>query len=437
MRIFVILFISLGFMISCNSVNKEYAAEIETLEKNVEANPTPENTLALVQKYEDYAKNHSSDKEWSGRYLYRAATIYYRSRNYAKALETINKVLTNFKSSEGAPNALLLKGNIYDEKLFNEEEAGKAYQQFLDDYPNHEGKTTAEFFFKPLKEKLTIQIADLEGELYQENARTRINPSVSSQLRRKYSDYAEKVTDDPEGGVGYLVKSAKLMGEMSNFTGALQTLDRAADKYPEANGMADVLLAKAEIFEDDLGDEPKAREAANSFIEKFPNHPKVEEARFFLKPANEKLAIKIADLEAKVYQDSLGTRLDPRLAQQLINKYVQAADLKPKSPETASNLYKAGEIARSIRNFPKALELWARVYEDYPSYEKAPQSLFLQGYIHENDFKNLERAEEIYNKFLKQYPSHDLADDVQFSLKFLGKPADEIIKSFEGKKEGE
>ena len=100
MRIVVILFISLCFMFSCNSTNKEYAAEIETLEKNVEASPTPENTLVLLQKYEDYAKNHSSDKEWSGRYLYRAATVYYRSRNYAKALETINKVLTNFKSSE-------------------------------------------------------------------------------------------------------------------------------------------------------------------------------------------------------------------------------------------------------------------------------------------------------------------------------------------------
>jgi len=75
------------------------------------------------------------------------------------------------------------------------------------------------------------------------------------------------------------------------------------------------------------------------------------------------------------------------------------------------------------------------LYDGYRSYEKAPQALFLAGFIYENDLKNLDKAKDMYNTFMKKYPNDTLAASVKFSLENLGKPADEIIKSFEGKEE--
>lgn len=43
-------------------------------------------------------------------------------------------------------------------------------------------------------------------------------------------------------------------------------------------------------------------------------------------------------------------------------------------------------------------------------------------------------AKSIYNEFLKKYPTHDLADDVQFLIDNLGKSDQEILEMIESKK---
>lgn len=433
MKNFFFLIIPLVLITACNSAKKDLAVEIETLENAVETNPTLDNTRQLLQKYEEYIEQFPGDQEWSGRYLYRSAAVAYRARNYPKAMTQLDEVVAEFPASSAAPLAILMKASILDENLMNEKEAGVAYQYFLDHYPDHPEKATAEFFFKPPKEKLSVQIAELESQIYVNEAQNQINPQVFSLLRRKYREYSEKVKDDPEGSVVHLMSLADLMAKTSNYAGAVQNLEMAISKFPEAQNIGEAYLMLAAIYEDDLNDEAKSKQTARDFLSKFPDNAKAEEAKYYLKPISEKLEIRIADLEAAIYQDTSGARIDPRKANQLINKYEKYSEVKPKAAETPNYLYKAGELARSIRNFPKALELWEKVTKSYASFDKAPQALFLQGFTHENDYRNLPKAEELYKKFLKDYPKHDLADDVQFSLNFLGKSPDEIIKNFEEK----
>jgi len=128
--------------------------------------------------------------------------------------------------------------------------------------------------------------------------------------------------------------------------------------------------------------------------------------------------------------------MDMVAAGKLIRKYETYVKKFPKNENSADYLYKAGEVARSSNNARRAVELLERVYSEYRSYEKAPQALFLAGFIYENDLKDLDKAKGIYESFMKGYPKHELAKSVEFSLQNLGKPADEIIKSFENKDEG-
>ncbi|MEM6725099.1 MAG: tetratricopeptide repeat protein [Bacteroidota bacterium] len=421
---------------ACDSEKKAFKNNIADLEAALEQSPTSENTLQVLNSYEGYTTEYPEDVEWNGRYLYRAAGLQYRARNYKRALDYLNQVVTDFKSSSAAPNALLLLGNIYEEKLLNEPEARKAYQEFLDAYPNHPEKETAEFFFKPLNEKLAKKISDLEANLYQDEEKTKINTQTAAMLRRVYAQYGDMIPNDLENGAQYLLRSADLLLATNNYAGAEKILVEKLEQYGSTKVAPDLLLQLAYINENYLINEEQAKTYAQQFLSTYPNHPEKETAEFYLKPLNEKVNLQIAGLEAKVYGDTSNYRIDVNLANRLIKKYIQFGDLNPKAGATPANLYKAAEISRSTRNFDQAIELWAKIYENYPNYEKASTALFLQGYVYENDLRDNEKAKPFYETFIKKYPNHEMIESVKFSLNNLGKSPDEIMEMFEEKNQG-
>jgi len=92
---------------------------------------------------------------------------------------------------------------------------------------------------------------------------------------------------------------------------------------------------------------------------------------------------------------------------------------------------KAQDLVNTYNVFTGKVSVYGRIVKDYPNFDKVPHSLFLQGFSHENDLKNLPQAKVAYEDFLKRFPDHELADDVQFSLTNLGKTPEEIIEGFE------
>lgn len=106
---------------------------------------------------------------------------------------------------------------------------------------------------------------------------------------------------------------------------------------------------------------------------------------------------------------------------------------KPCSEKAPEYLYRAGEIARSIRTLPKAMSVYDWILESYPDYEKTPTVYFLKGFMMENNVKDIEAAKEIYNDFLVKYPTHEMADDVAFLLENIGRSDEEILEFLEKK----
>ncbi len=81
----------------------------------------------------------------------------------------------------------------------------------------------------------------------------------------------------------------------------------------------------------------------------------------------------------------------------------------------------------------EAINLYQRIINDYPEFRKAPECLFLKGYIYENYLNELDQAKVIYTEFIIKYPNNDFADDAQISIDNLGKSPEELIKEFEEK----
>jgi len=148
--------------------------------------------------------------------------------------------------------------------------------------------------------------------------------------------------------------------------------------------------------------------------------------------SSDKMRMKIETAEQDLYHDSL--RLPSReKADSVIAMYLDYATRFPKDTLAPNFLFRAGDLANSVKEFPHAIAFLGMITEKYPDYHKAPLALFLQGFIAENNMGDLKAAKGYYEAFLKKYPNHKLAQHAQASLDNLGKSPDELIKSFEEK----
>ena len=112
-------------------------------------------------------------------------------------------------------------------------------------------------------------------------------------------------------------------------------------------------------------------------------------------------------------------------------KFVDVAEAysfaNPNSDQSAQYLYKAAEVSRSIRTFPKTLTIYDWMIKDYPNFEKTPTVVFLKGFLLDNELKNLDLAKKSYEMFIDRYPNHELASHVKFLIENLGKSDEEIL----------
>jgi len=147
-------------------------------------------------------------------------------------------------------------------------------------------------------------------------------------------------------------------------------------------------------------------------------------------PSEKNLKAEIKNLEDSLFSDA-SRMINREQAMKLIGKYIEYADTYPDDIETPGTLFKAADMSMNMNMAQKAIQLFDRIMTDFPDYEKAPQCLFLKGYIFENDVHDLDVAKQIYEEFLLKYPDDEFADDAEISIKNLGKSPEELIREFE------
>jgi tetratricopeptide (TPR) repeat protein len=118
----------------------------------------------------------------------------------------------------------------------------------------------------------------------------------------------------------------------------------------------------------------------------------------------------------------------------LLKNYETYADLPDADSQQVVDYYlRAGDMATRLKDFDKTLGYYEFILAEYPHNPKAAKAMFMKGFTLDNKLGRLDEAKAVYEEFLATYPDDDFANDAEFSLKNLGKSAEEIIKEFEEK----
>lgn len=118
-------------------------------------------------------------------------------------------------------------------------------------------------------------------------------------------------------------------------------------------------------------------------------------------------------------------------ARALIDKTLAYYEANPKDTVAARQLFLAGDVARGIRDHGKAMQCLEAVWRNFPDFRLAPDALFLQGFSLEVDRNDTDNAALYYREFLRSYPEHHLAPQVEQLLSLLDKSPEELIRQFQ------
>jgi len=146
----------------------------------------------------------------------------------------------------------------------------------------------------------------------------------------------------------------------------------------------------------------------------------------------QKLENDIAAKEKELYGDSTMT-VDFAKAKDMIALYADFVKKYPEDKKAEDYLFKAGEVGMGVMQSNVAIKYFEQHYHKYPKSDKAPYSLFMQGFIYETQLHNTEKAKQLYEKFIHDFPAHKLTEDAKYSISNLGKSEEELIREFEAK----
>jgi len=114
--------------------------------------------------------------------------------------------------------------------------------------------------------------------------------------------------------------------------------------------------------------------------------------------------------------------------EELVNDHSDS-ELAPETLSQLGSLYQNKQI-KSLsekENLEKAITIFKKLHDEYPSSSYAPSGLFMAGFIYANELQNYEEAEALYKQFLSEYPDDDLAPSAQAELDNLGLSPEEIL----------
>ncbi len=260
------------------------------------------------------------------------------------------------------------------------------------------------------------------------------NPTAESidQLLTSYRASIQAAPEDATVNATTIGKIAAVQLKGNQVMEAVETLTNGIRNYYSAPATADNLWALGDIYKNALKSPSVAKAICKVYADKFPSGKHVAAAKQLVGANPTSLSDDIEAIGGNMYNEETH-RLDTKIANDFIRVCEIYALIKPEDSKSPDYLHKAGETARAIRAFPRAISIYDRIYASYPNFEKAPQALFLKAFTYDNDLKEVEKARALYTEFLKKYPNDDFADDTEFLLKNLGKNDEEIIKSFNKK----
>jgi len=160
--------------------------------------------------------------------------------------------------------------------------------------------------------------------------------------------------------------------------------------------------------------------------------------------SNNKTSDAIAEKQtSRYYIDSLEKRmfnaqsmeLDKDLASKGIAAYQEYVQAFPDDSLSPEFIFRSSDLSRALGDNRMSIEYLDQLTKKYPTYKKMPECLFLQGYYHQEFFKDTVQAKMYYDQLISKYPNHAFVDDAKALMQMFGKTEQDIIKEFESKKD--
>ncbi len=141
------LIISACCIIACSPSKNKRIESINTYESkllNAGQSIKKEQYDSLLNMFESFAKDFPKDSLAPG-YLYKASSLYvYARNNVDKSIELLDKIISEYPDFKGVSECYFYKGFVY-ESANRVDEAHKAYQAFIEKYPDHYLAKDAQF----------------------------------------------------------------------------------------------------------------------------------------------------------------------------------------------------------------------------------------------------------------------------------------------------
>lgn len=76
--------------------------------------------------------------------------------------------------------------------------------------------------------------------------------------------------------------------------------------------------------------------------------------------------------------------------------------------------------------YEDAIASYKSLVSSYPKSTYAPQAQFMVGFIYANELKKIDEAKTAYEKFIKDFPEHEMVKDARWEIEHLGQDIQDI-----------
>lgn len=133
--------------------------------------------------------------------------------------------------------------------------------------------------------KVEVDYDEYSAELDELEAKIAKDPSNEDLLKEattKFQDFAGFFPDDPKAP-DYLLKASDFSLTLLFPEKSVKILDRIINDYPDYDKMEDVLYIRADHLDWELRDTTRAKEAYQTYIDRYPNSQRAKDAELRIK----------------------------------------------------------------------------------------------------------------------------------------------------------
>lgn len=205
----------------------------------------------LMEAYAIYVQKYKEDDEMTPIYLYRMGSMYYRMQSWKAAIKHFEYVIESYPTSEAYSEAMILAATLHDERLNNKARAEVLYKEYLKKFPDGEGRSKANFFFKSPEEKMQSRIGDLQTEIREDQKTKGLNRHAAHILMRQYASYVKQYPNS-EFAPMYCFEGGKLASNLGETADAIELWLNIYDQYHDFHLYPETILLLAVEYENKM-----------------------------------------------------------------------------------------------------------------------------------------------------------------------------------------